>query len=124
MNLSSRTKHVKTIGRNFARQPVSPTGLLQRTRYARPRTSVLSPDPAAQIRMGSHGDLPRESHQRHGGDDRRRDAQVLDCWAELPPEMQEAIDQFRIRLGAAIDSVYLVKRALDQEVHESEMRLG
>lgn len=50
--------------------------------------------------------------------------QVLDCWAELPPEMQEAIDQFRIQLGSAIDSVYLVKRALDQEVHESEMRLS
>ena len=50
--------------------------------------------------------------------------QVLDSWAELPQEMQEAIDQFRTQLGAAIDSVYLVKRALDQEVHESEMRLG
>jgi hypothetical protein len=45
-------------------------------------------------------------------------------WAELPPEMQNALDAFRIQLGAAIDSVYLVKRALDQEVHESEMRLG
>jgi len=50
--------------------------------------------------------------------------QVLDCWAELPPEMQDAVDQFRVQLGAAIDSVYLVKRALDQEVHESEKRLG
>jgi hypothetical protein len=49
--------------------------------------------------------------------------QVLDCWAELPPEMQDAIDQFRVQLGAAIDSVYVVKRALDQEVHESERRL-
>jgi type IV secretory pathway ATPase VirB11/archaellum biosynthesis ATPase len=50
--------------------------------------------------------------------------QVLDNWAELPPNMQDAIDQFRIQLGAAIDSVYIVKRALDQEVHESEMRLS
>ena len=50
--------------------------------------------------------------------------QVLDCWAELPPPMQDAIDEFRIQLGAAIDSVYVVKRALDQEVHESEMRLS
>jgi hypothetical protein len=50
--------------------------------------------------------------------------QVLDNWAELPPPMQDAIDEFRIQLGAAIDSVYLVKRALDQEVHESEMRLS
>ena len=50
--------------------------------------------------------------------------QVLHCWAELSPEMQDAIDAFRTQLGAAIDSMYLVKRALDQEVHESEMRLG
>ena len=50
--------------------------------------------------------------------------QVLDCWAELPQEMQDAVDEFRIQLGAAIDSVYLVKRALDQEVQESEMRLS
>jgi type IV secretory pathway ATPase VirB11/archaellum biosynthesis ATPase len=50
--------------------------------------------------------------------------QVLDCWAELPPNMQDAIGEFRIQVGAAIDSVYLVKRALDQEVHESEMRLS
>jgi len=50
--------------------------------------------------------------------------QVLDCWAELPQEMQDAVDEFRIQLGAAIDSVYLVKRALDQEVHENEMRLS
>ncbi|MBV9572353.1 MAG: hypothetical protein JO056_14025 [Alphaproteobacteria bacterium] len=49
--------------------------------------------------------------------------QVLDNWAELPPEMQEAIDQFRVQLEAAIDSVYVVKRALDQEVHEMERRL-
>jgi type IV secretory pathway ATPase VirB11/archaellum biosynthesis ATPase len=50
--------------------------------------------------------------------------QVLDCWAELPPEMQDAVDQFRAQLGAAIDSVYLVKRALDQEVHDGECRLS
>ena len=49
--------------------------------------------------------------------------QVLDCWAELPPPMQDAIDQFRVQLEAAIDSVYVVKRALDQEVHEMERRL-
>ncbi len=45
---------------------------------------------------------------------------VLDCWANLPPPMQDAIDQFRIRLEAAIDSVEFVKRALDQEVHETD----
>ncbi|MFL6690710.1 MAG: hypothetical protein ACJ8IR_11080 [Alphaproteobacteria bacterium] len=50
--------------------------------------------------------------------------QVLDNWAELPPPMQDAIDEFRVQLETAIDSVYVVKRALDQEVHESEMRLS
>ncbi|HSM95715.1 MAG TPA: hypothetical protein VLT91_06710 [Rhizomicrobium sp.] len=44
---------------------------------------------------------------------------VLDCWAELPPPMQDAIDQFRVQLESAIDSVYVVKRALDTQVHES-----
>jgi type IV secretory pathway ATPase VirB11/archaellum biosynthesis ATPase len=45
--------------------------------------------------------------------------QVLNCWTELPPEMQDAVDQFRVQLDAAIDSVYVVKRALDTEVHET-----
>ena len=43
---------------------------------------------------------------------------VLDCWTELPPPMQEAVEQFRARLAAAIDSVESVKRALEQEAHE------
>jgi len=45
---------------------------------------------------------------------------VLDCWAELPPPMQDALDQFRTRLDAAIDSVEFVKRALDTQVHEDD----
>ncbi|MGN6149064.1 MAG: hypothetical protein ACTHPD_11030 [Rhizomicrobium sp.] len=45
---------------------------------------------------------------------------VLNNWAELPTEMQEAIDQFRVQLDTAIDSVYIVKRALDTQIHESE----
>jgi type IV secretory pathway ATPase VirB11/archaellum biosynthesis ATPase len=45
---------------------------------------------------------------------------VLNNWAELPAEMQDAIDQFRIQLDAAIDSVYIVKRALDTQIHKSE----
>jgi hypothetical protein len=45
---------------------------------------------------------------------------VLNNWAELPPPMQDAIDQFRAQLEATIDSVYVVKRALDTQVHESE----
>jgi chaperonin cofactor prefoldin len=45
--------------------------------------------------------------------------EVLNCWAELPPSMQEAIEQFRTQLHAAIDSVEFVKKALDHEVHEA-----
>ena len=45
---------------------------------------------------------------------------VLNNWAELPPPMQDAIEQFRVQLDAAIDSVYVVKRALDTHIHETE----
>jgi hypothetical protein len=45
---------------------------------------------------------------------------VLDWWGDLPPPMQEAIVQFRTEIGAAIDSVEFVKRALDREVREVE----
>jgi hypothetical protein len=45
---------------------------------------------------------------------------VLQCWAELPQPMQDAVDQFRTRLEATIDSVEFVKRALDTQVHETE----
>jgi hypothetical protein len=37
-------------------------------------------------------------------------SQVVDWWGDLPPPMKEAIEQFRIQLGAAIDSVEFVKR--------------
>ena len=43
---------------------------------------------------------------------------VIDYWPDLPPSMKEAIEQFRTQLGAAIDSVEFVKRALDRQVHE------
>ena len=46
-------------------------------------------------------------------------SQVIDWWGDLPPPMQEAIEQFRTRLGAAIDSVEFVKRALDRQIHET-----
>jgi type IV secretory pathway ATPase VirB11/archaellum biosynthesis ATPase len=48
---------------------------------------------------------------------------VLNCWVDLPLLMKEAIEQFRTQLGAAIDSVEFVKRALDREVHETDLRL-
>jgi hypothetical protein len=43
-------------------------------------------------------------------------SRVIDWWGDLPPQMEDAIGQFRIELGAAIDSVEFVKRALDREV--------
>jgi hypothetical protein len=48
---------------------------------------------------------------------------VINWWGVLPPPMNEAIVEFRAQLGAAIDSVEFVKRALDREVHETELRL-
>jgi hypothetical protein len=38
---------------------------------------------------------------------------------DLPTSMKEAIDKFRVQLGAAIDSVEFVKRALDRPVPET-----
>ena len=35
---------------------------------------------------------------------------VINYWGDLPPEMKEAVEQFRTRLGAAIDSVEFVRR--------------
>jgi len=49
---------------------------------------------------------------------------VVDWWGVLPPPMEEAIDQFRTQLGAAIDSVDFVKRALDRQVPESDREEG
>jgi hypothetical protein len=47
-------------------------------------------------------------------------SRVIDWWGDLPPPMQEAIEQFRTQLGAAIDSVEFVKRALDRQVPETD----
>jgi hypothetical protein len=49
---------------------------------------------------------------------------VIDWWGDLPPPMKEAIEQFRTQLGAAIDSVEFVKRALDREVAETDRGEG
>jgi hypothetical protein len=51
-------------------------------------------------------------------------SQVIDWWGDLPPPMKEAIEQFRTQLGAAIDSVEFVKRALDRQVHETDHGTG
>jgi hypothetical protein len=50
--------------------------------------------------------------------------QVIDWWGDLPPPMKEAIEQFRTQLGAAIDSVEFVRRALDRQVHETDHGKG
>ena len=47
-------------------------------------------------------------------------SRVIDWSGDLPPPMKEAIEQFRTQLGAAIDSVEFVKRALDRRVPESD----
>jgi hypothetical protein len=51
-------------------------------------------------------------------------SQAINWWGNLPPPMNEAIEQFRIQLGAAIDSVEFVKRALDRQVHETDQGKG
>jgi hypothetical protein len=51
-------------------------------------------------------------------------SQVIDWWGELPVPMKEAIEQFRTQLGAAIDSVEFVKRALDRQVPETHRGKG
>ena len=47
-------------------------------------------------------------------------SQVIDWWEDLPPPMKEAIEQFRTELGAAIDSVEFVKKALDTPAPETD----
>ena len=51
-------------------------------------------------------------------------SQAISWWGELPSPMKEAIEQFRTQLGAAIDSVEFVRRALDREVHETDHGRG
>jgi hypothetical protein len=46
-------------------------------------------------------------------------SRVVDWWGDLPPPMKEAIEQFRSQLGAVIDPVEFVKRALDRQVPEN-----
>ncbi|HET7848373.1 MAG TPA: hypothetical protein VFL51_04850 [Pseudolabrys sp.] len=45
---------------------------------------------------------------------------AINWWGDLPPPMKESIEQFRSRLGAAIDSVENVKRALDRQIPETD----
>jgi hypothetical protein len=51
-------------------------------------------------------------------------SRAIDWWGDLPPPMREAIEQFRTQLGAAIDSVESVKKALDRPVPETDHGAG
>ena len=51
-------------------------------------------------------------------------SRLTDWWGDLPPPMKEAIEQFRTQLGAAIDSVEFVRRALDRQVHDPDHGKG
>jgi hypothetical protein len=46
-------------------------------------------------------------------------SRAIDWWGDLPPPMNDAIKSFRAELGAAIDSVQIVKRALDRQAPEA-----
>ena len=46
-------------------------------------------------------------------------SRAIDWWGNLPTPMNEAIDAFRVQVGAAIDSVEFVKKALDRRVPEA-----
>jgi hypothetical protein len=46
-------------------------------------------------------------------------SRIIDWWGDLPMPMKKAIDTFRVQLGAAIDSVEFVKRALDRPAPET-----
>jgi hypothetical protein len=45
-------------------------------------------------------------------------SRAIDWCGKLPTPMNEAIDKFRVQLGAAIDSVEFIKKALDRRVPE------
>jgi len=51
-------------------------------------------------------------------------SQAINWWGDLPVPMTEAIEQFRTQLGAAIDSVDFVKRALDRQVPQNDRGEG
>jgi len=40
---------------------------------------------------------------------------AIDWWGNLPTPLNQAIDKFRVQLGAAIDSVEFVKRGTRQD---------
>jgi hypothetical protein len=51
-------------------------------------------------------------------------SQAIGWWGDLPPQMRDAVEQFRSRLEATVDSVEFVKKALDREIHETDRDKG
>jgi hypothetical protein len=51
-------------------------------------------------------------------------SRVVDYWGDLPAPMKEAIEQFRAQIGAAIDSVEFVRKALDRQASETDSGEG
>jgi len=47
-------------------------------------------------------------------------SRVLDWWGDLPPPLKEDLERFRTELGATIDSLQSVKRALDTQPPETD----
>jgi hypothetical protein len=45
---------------------------------------------------------------------------VIEWWGDLPQPMKDELEQFRTQLGAAIDSVEFVRKALDREIVETD----
>jgi hypothetical protein len=48
---------------------------------------------------------------------------VIGWWGDLPPSMKDAIHEFRAQVGAAIDSVEFVKKALDTPAPDRTARI-
>ena len=66
---------------------------------------------------GTYREIARENMVRTVEEAMSR---LIDWWGDLPPLMKEAIELFRTELGAAIDSVEFVKRALDIQAPETD----
>ena len=47
-------------------------------------------------------------------------SRAIDWWGDLPPSMKEAIEEFRSQLGVTIDSVEMVKKALNTRPPEPD----
>src|SRR4030088_3366615 len=83
--------------------------------------AVLSPGRGDSAMAGTYREIAIEEMLRTGEEAMSHD---IDWWGDLPPPMKQAIEQFRIQLGAAIDSVEFVKRSLDRQVPETDRGEG